>query len=58
MFHLRSAWMMTWVLLLSLWLAMAQGMGANRMKELRYCPKLFFSSSSLSHASTRVIREP
>lgn len=35
MSNLRSAWI-TWVLLLSLWLAMAQGMRATQIKELRY----------------------
>lgn len=34
MSNLRSAWI-TWVLLLSLWLAMAQGMRATQIKELR-----------------------
>ncbi|PWY77129.1 seven-hairpin glycosidase [Aspergillus heteromorphus CBS 117.55] len=35
MSDLRSAWMMTWVLLLSLWLAVAQGMRTAQVKELR-----------------------
>lgn len=37
MLDLRSAWM-AWVLLLSLWLPLAQGMKDNQIKELRYFP--------------------
>lgn len=32
---LRSTWM-TWVLLLSLWLPLAQGMKESQIRELRY----------------------
>lgn len=32
---LRSAWTMTWILVLSLWLALAHGMRDNKIKELR-----------------------
>lgn len=35
MLDLRSAWM-AWVLLLWLWLTLAQGMKDNQIKELRY----------------------
>lgn len=37
MLDLRSPWM-AWVLLLSLWLPLAQGMKDNQIKELRYFP--------------------
>lgn len=47
MLDLRSAWM-AWVLLLSLWLPLAQGMKDNQIKELRYFPppSLFYIPSS------------
>lgn len=32
---LRSAWILTWVLQLALWLTMAQGMRTDQVKELR-----------------------
>ncbi|KAI9039235.1 glycoside hydrolase family 47 protein [Aspergillus affinis] len=35
MFESRSAWTMTWVLLLSLWLSLAQGMRTEKIHELR-----------------------
>ncbi|KAL4897420.1 glycoside hydrolase family 47 protein [Aspergillus ambiguus] len=35
MCDLRSTWMMTWVLFLTLWLALAQGMTTDQIKELR-----------------------
>ncbi|RAH49486.1 glycoside hydrolase family 47 protein [Aspergillus brunneoviolaceus CBS 621.78] len=35
MSKLRSEWVITWVLLLSSWLAMAQGMRVDRVRELR-----------------------
>ncbi|RAL08667.1 glycoside hydrolase family 47 protein [Aspergillus homomorphus CBS 101889] len=35
MSKLRSAWVITWAMLLSLWLAMAQGMRTDRVKQLR-----------------------